>query len=54
MRSLGLPSRLRDVGVRREVLAMIAEHTGRDFVVRTNPRPIRSEAEILELLEAAW
>lgn len=54
VRGLGLPSRLRDVGVRREVLAMIAEHTGRDFVVRTNPRPIRSESEILELLEAAW
>lgn len=54
VQSLRLPSRLRDVGVDREALPVIAEHTARDFVVRTNPRPIQGAAEILELLEAAW
>ncbi len=54
VQSLGLPSRLRDVGVGPEALPVIAAHTARDFVVRTNPRTIRGEAEIRELLEAAW
>jgi alcohol dehydrogenase class IV len=51
---LGVPQRLRDVGVSRTALGAIADHTARDFVVRTNPRPIRSAAEIRALLEEAW
>jgi alcohol dehydrogenase class IV len=51
---LGLPARLRDVGIAETVLAVIAEHTARDFVVYTNPRKIRDQQEILDLLRRAW
>lgn len=53
---LGLPSRLRDVGVERSVLPRIA-----DLVVTVepgivgNPRPVRTAGEVLsEVLEPAW
>lgn len=51
---LGLPGRLRDVGIKREDLRPIAEHTMHDPPVRANPRPIRSPEDILEILELAW
>jgi alcohol dehydrogenase class IV len=54
VRRLGLPMRLRDVGVPESTLQVIAAHTAGDFVVRTNPRPIQSQEEILGLLRAAW
>jgi maleylacetate reductase len=51
---LGLPTRLRDVGIKREALPAIAEHTMHDPPVRANPRPIKSAADIMEILELAW
>ncbi len=51
---LGLPGRLRDVGVPQEALPGIAEHTTRDFIVSTNPRPVARAAELMEVLRAAW
>jgi len=54
VRRLGLPQRLRDVGVPESSLQTIAAHTASDFVVRTNPRPIQGQEEILGLLRAAW
>jgi len=51
---LGLPSRLRDVGIRREDLRPIAEHALHDPPIRANPRPIRSAEDIIEILELAW
>ena len=51
---LGLPTRLRDVGIKREDLGAIAEHTLHDPPVRANPRPIKSAADIVEILELAW
>jgi maleylacetate reductase len=51
---LGLPHRLRDVGIRKEDLPAIAEHTMHDAPVRTNPRPIDRPADIVEILELAW
>src|SRR6185312_10017235 len=52
--SLGLPGRLRDVGIKREDLRPIAEHTMHDPPVRANPRPITRPEDILEILELAW
>ena len=52
--SLGLPSRLRDVGIKREDLRPIAEHTMHDPPVRANPRPIKTADDIVEILELAW
>lgn len=51
---LGLPSRLRDVGVTREDFAGIARDALEDLIVAANPRPVRSTDEVLALLEQAY
>lgn len=53
-RELGLPTRLRDVGVTPHDFAGIAADAMLDMIVATNPRPVRSEAEVVGLLEMAW
>jgi maleylacetate reductase len=51
---LGLPTRLRDVGVKPEQLELIAENSMHDRWVHTNPRKIDGPAVVRELLDAAW
>jgi maleylacetate reductase len=51
--SLGLPSDLKSVGIRRDQFQAIAEHTMHDRGVRSNPRPITGPADIVEILELA-
>jgi maleylacetate reductase len=51
---LGLPPRLRDVGVKPDQLDLIAENSMHDRWVHTNPRKIAGPAVIRELLDAAW
>jgi maleylacetate reductase len=51
---LGLPTRLRDVGVAPEQLDQIAEGSMHDRWVHTNPRKIDGPAVIRTLLDAAW
>lgn len=51
---LGLPGRLRDVGVKPEQLDTIAEHSMHDRWVHTNPRKIDGPATVRVLLDAAW
>ena len=51
---LGLPTRLRDVGVREEQLDLIAENSMHDRWVHTNPRKIDGPAVVRTLLDAAW
>lgn len=51
---LGLPTRLRDVGVRHEDFPLIAEKSMHDHAVKTNPRPIEKPADVQEILELAW
>jgi alcohol dehydrogenase class IV len=53
-RQLGVPRRLRDIGVPREVLADIAQHAMGDWFLRDNPRPVQSELELQQVLEEAW
>jgi maleylacetate reductase len=52
--SLGLPGRLRDVGVRQDQLDQIAEGSMHDRWIHTNPRKIDGPATIRALLDAAW
>jgi alcohol dehydrogenase class IV len=52
--ALKLPRTLRDVGVKREQLPKIAEAAMRNIWVRTNPQPIRSPDDVMQILEAAW
>lgn len=51
---LGLPSRLREIGVTEEQLPVIADRTMSDMSIGANPRPVKDAAEVLELLRAAW
>ena len=51
---LGLPTRLRDLGVKQDQFAQIARGAQENLWVRTNPRPINGAADLLALLEAAW
>jgi len=52
--ALGLPTRLRDVGVKPEQLDVIAEGSMHDPWIHTNPRKIDGPAVIRTLLDAAW
>jgi maleylacetate reductase len=51
---LGLPGRLRDVGVKPEQLDAIAEHSMHDRWVHTNPLKIDGPPTVRMLLDAAW
>jgi maleylacetate reductase len=52
--SLGQPTTLRAVGVTREQLPKIAAAAMSNIWVRTNPQPVRSPQDVMQLLEAAW
>jgi maleylacetate reductase len=54
VRSLGQPATLREAGVKREQLAAVAAASMKNRWVLANPQPIRSEADVMRLLEAAW
>jgi maleylacetate reductase len=51
---LGLPTRIRDLGVDKAVLDTIANYAPKHPVVRNNPRPLLDAATARELLETAW
>lgn len=53
-RKMGLPLRLRDLGVPRDGLKLLAEDALGDYSVYTNPKPIHSAGQVLEVLEMAW
>lgn len=52
--TLGLPGRLRDLGVTPDMLREIAQKSFGEASIRTNPRPIHSAEDILEILNLAW
>ena len=54
VRALGQPATLREAGVKREQLAAVAAAAIKNRWVLANPRPIRSAADVMRLLEAAW
>jgi maleylacetate reductase len=51
---LGLPARLRDVGVKAEQLDEIAGLALHDHWLHTNPRPVEGAATVRALLDEAW
>lgn len=51
---VGMPRRLRDLGVPQADLPAIAADAMHDFFLRTNPRPVRDASEVLALLQEAW
>ena len=48
------PTSLRDVNIKREDLPTIANRALGYGPVRTNPRPVKSAADVMEILELAW
>ena len=52
--SLGLPGRLRDVGVPEEGLELIAAATLQDRALATNPRPVTDAGPIMTVLRNSW
>ena len=53
-RTLELPERLRDVGVPKEGLELIAAATLHDRGLATNPKPINDSGPIMSVLQDAW
>jgi alcohol dehydrogenase class IV len=53
-RSVGMPLRLRDVGVPQSDLTRIAEDAQKDFYLHRNPRPVQGGADLIRLLEGMW
>jgi maleylacetate reductase len=52
--AVGLPTRLRDLGVDRSCFAEVAKVSFEQGSIRTNPRPINAPQDIMEILELAW
>lgn len=51
---LGLPTRLRDVGVPEAELPAAAEEALGSAAVRANPKPVTRPEQVLSILRAAW
>ena len=51
---LGLPWRLRDVGVTEDDYDGIAKDALEDLIVASNPRRVESREQVIELLRKAW
>lgn len=54
IRSLGMPTTLREVGVKREQFDAIADGALQNMWVRANPRPIDTTEQVFEVLESCW
>jgi alcohol dehydrogenase class IV len=52
--SVGVPQRLRDVGVTQQSLAELAAISFDDWYLQSNPQPIKDVAEVRRVLEKAW
>jgi len=52
--SLGIPGRLRDVGVPEEGLELIAAATLHDRSLSTNPSPVTDAGPIMSVLRSSW
>ena len=51
---MGLPLKLRDLGVPHEGLKQLAIDALDDYSIHTNPKPVTAAAQVLEVLEQAW
>ena len=51
---LGLPQRLRDIGVPEEALPQLAADAAGDWFLHQNPRRVSGADELTEILRRAW
>jgi maleylacetate reductase len=54
VRSLDLPTSLREVGIERKELEKIAQRAVGHGPAKKNPRPVRDAEDAMEILELAW
>jgi alcohol dehydrogenase class IV len=54
LRTMAVPSRLRDLSLPLDALPEIAAKGMLDWFLRTNPRTVRDASELLQVLEQAW
>jgi 1,3-propanediol dehydrogenase len=52
--AFGVPTRLRDVNVSRDVFPLLAERMLNSKTIANNPRPIKDNVEAMSILEAMW
>jgi alcohol dehydrogenase class IV len=52
--AIGVPQRLRDVGVPQDGLAVVADAALGDWFLRGNPRRVHNATELLSVLQNAW
>jgi len=53
-RVLGVPRKLRDVGLEQDKLQDVANHAMGDWFLTGNPRTVRSAQELVEVLQSSW
>ena len=53
-RKMGLPLKLRELGVPRAGLRQLAVDALDDYSIHTNPKPVSDAEQVLEVLEQAW
>jgi len=53
-RRMGLPLKLRELGVPHDGLEQLAIDALGDYSIHTNPKPVRTAEQVLEVLERAW
>jgi len=54
VQGLGLPTQLREVGIRKDQLPAIAASWDGAPPIATNPRTVKGKEDLLEILESAW
>ena len=54
IKALGMPRSLREVNVKKSDFQAIAQGALQNMFVRANPRPIRTEADVCDVLERCW
>ncbi len=52
--NIGLPKRLREVGVPNDALPQLAKDAAGDWFLHQNVRPVKDESELMKILDAAW
>ena len=51
IRELGMPRTLKDVGVGKDKLDLLAENSLKDHWIKTNAVPITEKSQVMEILE---
>jgi alcohol dehydrogenase class IV len=51
IRELGMPRTLKEVGIGRDKLDLLAENSLKDHWIKTNAKPITEKSQVMEILE---